>query len=1116
MLRLILGRAGTGKTHEVYRRIAEAATAGEERMILLVPEQFSFASERAILHLLGSKNAGRIEIFSFTRLADAVFREYGGLAGTRLDDAGRAVLMSLALEKVKDNLQLYRRQAEKTEMIAALLQTVDELKLSCVSPDALGNAAAEMEEGTAGKKAEELALIFAAYDALVSQSFLDERDVLTRLAETLREHDFFQNRLVFVDSFKGFTAQEMQILSCIISGAKETFITLGTSTLSETENGMGLFSMLKKTGRRLNEEAKKHHVSVAPPIALNQPHRFKNQALEALEAGLFDPCAAAYDGNADCVTLFSAQSIYEECEFTASQIKKQLRESSMRCRDIAVIARNMDEYKPTLIAALEKYDIPFFNDNRRPVDTQPIMALMRYVFEILEWSGSDSFFHYLKTGLTDLSVEEISLLENYVFTWSLTARQWKTEWSGHPDGFGAAFTCEAEAELERINALRKRVVSPLLELESKIGDASGDEIAESVFVFLEEISAAAHLRLLAQRFAENGETELASEQGRLWDLLMEILNQMAVTLRGQHVTAKRFGELLNLVISLQSVGNIPQGIDEAAIGSADRIRTSNPRVVFILGANEGAFPRTPESPGLLTDLDRRALAQAGLEISGSLQDEAVEERYIAYSSLCAACESLFVSYSRADLKGGALAPSVIVTQIKELLPSCNCLDTSSVSELDRLEGKKPAFEWMAAHWSERSELEGGLKSFFYDREEYRARMDAVARAGRGAILKIDAEDLAKELFGKNMSLSASRIEQFYRCRFSYFCRYGLGVQAPRPAELDALQTGTVIHYVLEHLIAKHGGQGLSVVTQQTLEEEISLLLTDYLTECMGGAQDKTARFQYLFSRIAKTLWELVKVLSLEFAQSEFEPVDFELKIDCDGEVTPYVLSLPGGGSVAVRGKVDRVDVMRKNGISYVRIIDYKSGVKKFRLSDVLSGLNIQMLVYLFTIMQNGGERYGTMLPAGILYMPAKRPEPSLGRHAGQDEIQKEKIKAVAMNGLVLDDPLVVHAMERDGKGIFIPAKITADGNTSGTVIRLAQMGQLQEKVASLITQMGKLLHCGEIGAVPTASGTSLACDWCEFKSVCGHTEEDAVNRVFDMTHAQALKTLEEENANGTT
>ena len=40
MLQLILGRAGSGKTGELYRRIGAAADRGD-RAILLVPEQFT-------------------------------------------------------------------------------------------------------------------------------------------------------------------------------------------------------------------------------------------------------------------------------------------------------------------------------------------------------------------------------------------------------------------------------------------------------------------------------------------------------------------------------------------------------------------------------------------------------------------------------------------------------------------------------------------------------------------------------------------------------------------------------------------------------------------------------------------------------------------------------------------------------------------------------------------------------------------------------------------------------------------------------------------------------------------------------------------------------------------
>lgn len=1114
MLHLLLGRTGTGKTQEVYRLIAEYAQKDEKGMILIVPEQFSFASERAVLRMLGAKGAAKVEILSFTRLADAVFREYGGLSGKKVSDAGRAVLMSLALDGVQEELELYHRQALRTDMISSLLHTADELKISCISPDMLMEASDSLADGTLKKKTGELALIFSAYDALVNQSYYDERDVLTRLYEVLLEKHFFEGRVVFVDAFKGYTPQEMRILSRIFSDAREVYLTLGTDSLTDKEDGIGLFSPLKKTGSRLLQLAKKHGVKVAPPVTLSQQHRFQNGALAALEEGLFDPLACAYTGDCKPVTLCAAQNVYEECDYIASNIKKLLRTENMHCKEIAVIARNGEEYRPILMSAFEKYEIPFFNDNRQPVDTQPLMTLIRHLFELLDGGTTDTIFHYLKTGLAGLQVEEISLLENYTFTWDITARRWESEWTEHPDGFGMSFSEDDVKKLEEINRLRAGVIEPVLRFKKNAADKNGEEITRELFSFLEDIHAAEHLKELAMQFAANGENELAQEQGRLWDLLMNLLDVMAQVLNGRGLTLRRYGELLNLVISLQDIGSIPQGIDEVAFGSADRMRPVQPKVVFVIGANDGVFPAPPVSAGLFTDTDRRSLMDMGLELPGGLQEQTVEERYLAYSALCAASEMLFVTYARTDSTGKAMSPSVIAAQIKRILPECRMQDTSALDGMDWLEAKKPAFEWAARHWRENSGLENCLKDYFSGQESYQRQTAAVERAAEGAPFQIHDSGTAKALFGENMYVSASRIENYYQCHFAYFCRYGLGVQAARPARLDALQTGTVIHFVLERLIRRHGGKGMAQLSDDALEEKIRSLLFDYLEEYMGGSENKTARFHYLFGRIVKTLLELISVLRLEFSQSMFEPVDFELNIEHGGDIAPYVLSLPGGGTVAVRGKVDRVDVMHSGGVAYVRVIDYKSGVKKFQLSDVLSGLNMQMLIYLFTILHNGGERYGDMIPAGVLYMPAKRPEPSLSRHAEGKEIEKEKIKAVAMNGIVLDDPLVIHGMEKDGKGIFIPAKITADGGTSGTVIRLAQMGTLQTKIEALIQEMAQSLHAGEIQAFPASSGNYHVCDWCDFRSVCGHSDEDACNHIPELKHFDALKALGEEEKNG--
>lgn len=1111
MLNLILGRTGTGKTTYLQNIISQKA-AENEPVIFIVPEQFSFETERTLLDLLGPSKAGKIDVLSFTRLADAVSRVYGGFCGKKIDDAGRAVFMSIALEKVQDQLVLYNKYAGKTDMINLLLQTVAQLKNSCITPQLLAQSAAKLTGTGLKTKLSELAIIFEAYEALVAQSFSDDTDTLTKLADTLQENRFFEGKTVFLDGFKGYTQQELKIIENIVSSCTDAYIALGTDSLSDKENGLGLFSLLKRTGNRIVSIAKKHGVKVAPPVVLRENHRFKCDELAALEGSLFDPSAEAYDGASQAVTVCRAQNIYDECNYAASCIRKQLRTQGFRCREIAVIARDAQAYRTVLQEAFDKYQIPYYKDNRQPIHTQPLLLLVRYLFAFLTENSSDAIFHYLKTGIAGFSVEEISLLENYAFIWGLQGGAWQKPWYQHPKGFGHTFTNDDEKLLEQLNGLRERVITPLLKTKQAMKDKSGREITQCLYAFLEENGIAQNLKAFALELKEDGQTQLAYEQGQIWDKFMGILDQLYLTLDKTYLSLSRYADLLNLVVSLQDIGTIPQGLDEVTVGSADRIRVTGIRSVYILGANESIFPGTPVLSGLFSEADRQAMKDIGIEFFQDAQEQSVEERYIAYTALCAASETLTVTYSGADISSKALSPSVIIHQLRSILPNAKFINTADIDKLHWVETKQAGFEALAANWKEASPLSESLFHYFSSDDEFSSKFSALRRMTDGGKYAIEDRETAKRLFGENMFISASRIESYYRCAFAYFCRYGLGIQAPKPAALDALQTGTVIHFLLEKLVSEHSTE-LASLPSEVIEKETEAHLEEYLQTCMGGGADKTARFTYLFQRIAKTVCELMEVMKKELEQSSFVPTDFELSIDRDGDVQPCVLPLPDGGSVSVRGKIDRVDVMKANDISYIRIIDYKSGTKKFRLSDIFAGLNMQMLLYLFTLEKNGQKRYGNIIPSGILYLPAKRPEPSLPRGADKETVEAEKIKALKMNGMVLQDLLVIHSMEKDGEGIFIPAKVNAQGGITGTCITLSQLGKLSKKIEGLVTQMAMSLHDGDVQALPAVSPSLNSCDWCEYKCACGHEQGSEVRHVVEFKHSDALKRLEEETEN---
>lgn len=1116
MLHLIFGRAGSGKTTAVRNILADYARGGVKDMILIVPEQFSFESEREMLRLLGARDSSRVEILSFTRLVNAVFREYGGKNGASLDDSGRALLMSLALEEVQDKLNVYSRHITSAALAAKLVKLRGEFRQCAVTPDDMDAVCDKAEDGMLKNKTSELSLIFRAYDILTERAYLDDTDALTELNETLLKHPFFKGRIVAIDAFKSFTVQERKIITRIMEQAEDVYVTLCADKLADDDDGSGVFSLVKRCARQLIGDANKSGVKVSAPVILEEPKRFEIDSLKRLERSLFQPGAPAFDGDSSEVTVFRAQDKEDECRFVARTIHRLLREENLRCRDIAVIARDMDWYHGEVENTLSMYGVPVFKDNRQPLDAQPLMAFVRGALDVAARGfRTEAVLRLSKTGMTPVTLEEISVLENYVLQWRIDGKKWLSDWRENPKGLGAALGDKEREELERLNEIRLKIVTPLERFRESCKENDGLGIAKAIYNLLKEENVSTQLFTLARELRESGELDLSLEQERVWDVLTALLGQIGIVLKERSLNARRFSELFEVMLSLQNLGTIPQGLDELPVGSAERMRVSSPNVVFVMGANEGVFPQTPAPDGIFTDSERRRLIDLGLEIGDDCEHKAVGERFIAYNTLCSARERLFVSYIQSDEAGASMSPSEIIAQISKILPNCKIIDTSDVSLLDKIESERPSFEQLASIWQsapnddkEKCELRSSLKAYFKDKESFSSQLQSIERAADRSPVSFQNPNVSKELFGQNLRLSASQIEVYHKCAFQYFCKYGLHAKPRKVAELDALSSGTLLHYVLEQMIKRHSGKGLSKLTAEEMRSEVRELLQGYLDEFMGGESDKSKRFTYQLRNLARILEQVLLRLAKEFAEICYEPVDFELKMgdepDCD--IPPYTLQLPDGGEMKIRGSIDRVDRMKTDEKSYIRIVDYKSGsnTKEFSLSDVLYGLNMQMLVYLMDVWENGKERYGNIVPAGVLYMPVKSPSASLPRGATALEAEREKVKSYKMNGMLLEHSAALAGMAPNGaeKNPFILSK---------TMLNLHELNLLKDKMDETLRSMAEELWLGHIAALPVqGKHYDGVCDWCDYASVCGHEKCDKVKALPDLRHEEALKALHED------
>ena len=1111
MLHLILGRAGSGKTSEIRRMIVKRAKNGERDMILLVPEQCSFDNERTLLTLLGASFTRHIEVLSFTRLAEQMLGGEESRA-VSLTDSGRVILMNLALLSMGDRLELYRDHWNDPSFAGAMLRATDEFKMCAVPPQALEQCARTMEESTLRQKLMELSAVYAAYDALVETSAADPKDLLTRLAGRLARQPLFEEKTVFLDSFKGFTGQELEVLSYILRQAKDVYVTLGAPSLNEAPGG--LFNPPQETARELLKMARRWEVPAAAPVTLGQSVRSARPELTHLEQNVFLPDGGVFEESCGHIGLYEASGFHEEAEFVARTIHRLAREKGLYWRDFAVIGRGIERYEGILDAALKKYGIPFFMDRREPADASPLVAFVLAALEAAQGMQSDSIFRMLKTGLSPLTVEEVSELENYVLLWNLNGRRWNQVWDGHPDGFGQPETEESRETLRRINGLREQVAGPLTVFREQLKQGTGAQMARAVYDFLQQAGVPDRL-LETARALSSADGELSAEQLRVWELLMEVLGEMHDLIGDTPLKMDRFASLLQEALKVRSLGHIPQGMDEVSVGDAERMRPMGPKVTFVIGCNEGIFPKAPSGEGLLSDLDRRMLMDRGVLLAQPSDKEAESERYLAYMALTSASERVYVSCPAQSPDGEALAPSAIWMQMKKLFPQAEVGRDASLALIEQVEAEQPAFELAALHWRAPDGQSAALRQYFSGRAEYAGRIELLKRASGREAMRFKDPGMAKALFGQKMRLSASRVEKYHLCRFSYFCQYGLAAKPRRTAQLDALEYGTIIHFLLEHLLRQYGGTGLGEAASEQLRQDVNALMAQYLDEQMGGRENKPARFLYLFDRMEQTALLLVRQIARELSQSAFQPEDLELSISERGEIPPLSLKLPDGGEIIVEGKVDRVDVMREEGKAYVRVVDYKTGTKTFRLSDILYGLNMQMLIYLAAIEKNGGERYGDVIPAGVLYLPSGAASPAMGRNADGEEVRRAYGAAMKMNGLILDDERVIQGMEPGAAGVFIPVKLKKDGSPDAhsSVASLAQMGRISQTIEQHLTDMARTLQKGDIAAEP-AVGSYQACQWCDYAAVCGHEEGDACREIADMDRKQVLKLLEQDETKG--
>ena len=1078
MLRLMLGKDWITVRNTILGHIANDVANRRGGRILMVPELISHETERLLCESAGDTASRFAEVLSFTRLARRVSDCGYGSVAPCLDEGGRVVAMAAAARQLHSRLKAYASVETQPEFLSELVNAVDEFKRCCITSSDLA-AAAQQSEGGLAQKLEELAAILEAYDALCSRGKQDPRDQMTWLLEQLEDCDFGKNHTFYIDGFPDFTRQHMAILEHLIQVSPE--VTVGLNCDQPDSNTLA-FEKAGQTASELIQCAKKLGV---PYEIIVIPER--KDGLASVRGALFQ---GALPKNIPNLRVIRTNSAHSEVQAAAEYVMDLVR-SGCRYRDISITCADISAYQNLVDMIFHRCNIPVYRSGTEDILRSTVITTVLSALDAaLGGFEQRDVLRYLKSSVSGLDGDICDQLENYAVLWGIRGKRWEDKWKNHPDGINEAWTEDARNRLERLNAAKETALQPLLLLQKGFHEAKDlYQQVEALFAFLQRMELEERLHILADQYDAQGDNRNAQILNQLWEILLNALEQMQDVL-GQTVwEGEPFVRLLTLLLSQYNVGTIPPVLDAVMVGPVSVMRCRQAKHLIVLGAVEGALPGYSGSAGVLTDQERVTLRQMGVPLTGGSMEGIQAEFAEIYGVFCGATDSVAVFYP-----GGQ--PSYVCRRLAQM-----CAGEEEIqAELGAaLADPQEAGAYLRKTGDRNAAKELGVEEWYQwtsDRSSY--EMGSVS------------PDAIRQLYGSRLNLSASQVDRQAECRMSYFLKYGLRAKERKEAAVNPAEFGTYVHAVLEHTareVMNRGG-----FHQVSLDETMDIALAyseEYVDQVFSQLDSK--RLTYLFQRNRRELEMVVTELWQELKESKFVPMAFELNFGEQGSmnrIDKSSRSIPA----ALRGFVDRVDVLQEDGRNYFRVVDYKTGKKDFDYCDVFNGVGLQMLLYLFALEQGGAHILGDRpIAAGVQYFPARVPLMTSDGKLTEEEADEARKKEWKRKGLLLNDEYVIGAMDPDESMQRLNCKRTKDGVLTGDIATREQLQQLRSYIFDILGKMVDEIASGNVSPNPYTRGTSHdACSFCPYHAVCQGKIADGRRNYKTMTAQRFWEEIEKE------
>ena len=1109
-LQLILGGSGTGKSYMMYQDVVKKSINNRyESFMAIVPEQFTMETQKTIVQLSPQKGSMNIDILSFDRLAKRIFEEAGLNTLNVLDDTGKCLILRKIIEENQVQLSVFGSKVKMAGFIDEMKSVISELCQYGIGEEELKEIAKQTKSRPLlHAKFQDILIILTKLRDFLEGKFIMNEELLTRVCELIPYSKLIQNSHITFDEYTGFSPVQYQVIGEVLKYAKSVTVTLtirdANSLRLQNVKEQDIFLLTIKTANRLKKLAEDNKVVIHSDIFLTENKRFvQSQDLDFLERNLF--CYGKHEFiKQDNINITVSTNPVMEANYVAGTIKKLILEQKVRYKEIAVLTSDIEGYHKVIGEVFEQHEIPCFIDYKRSIIATPMVETIRAVLEIITDNYSyESVFRYLRCYMSSLSREEVDILENHVLARGI--RGYK-RWRGN-----------FRTDDETILVARDKVLEdtlPVYQAFKQKKDGKPVTVREAITA-LYEFGLALNLEgktlALKEKFTQENNLSMAKEYTQIYGKIMELYDKTVYLIGDEHIKVQELVSILDAGFEDIKVGVVPPTLDRVSVGDIERTRLKDIKVLFLVGANDGLIPKVGGKKGILTQSERMFLSESGVELSPTAREDAFIQKFYLYMMLTKPSFKLYISYKRIDADGSSCRPSYLIGHISKLFPDLKIVDQEKMEEnnpMVRITNEKKAYEYISENIFDY--MAGRKNGLFHEIYQELLNRDVDFKQLISAAnfeqnhTKMD-KIVAKMLYGENLYNSVSRLEGFAECAYKHFIDYGLQLMERKGFEVEYTDIGNIYHDAIDTFSKKIESKHLS--WSEIEDTQRDLLVAETMAEIeekyAESAINDSARNRYMFERIKDITGKTIWVLQQQVKQGRFQPAGFEVKFASDRGLDELSYEYDSNQHMELHGKIDRIDYFNDGDDIYIKIIDYKSGVKKFHINDVYNHLQLQLVIYMEAALALTKKRFPDkkVYPAGMLYYNIDNP--IIEVDSKDSDVKEEYLKALCPNGLITAKDTILNALDIEIENreniayssAVIPVTVNKNGSLSekSSCVTTENFENLLSYVHDEVRELGKQILDGYIKANPyvktktngAVDVSTAPCVYCAYKSICG-------------------------------